>query len=472
VQPGDTASKLEVDLVELLNGATIRRASSRPTTSADVTVPGGSKLTDNNNLVIDTQAPTITGVVADGIGATTTSYGVGSPFPGQIDVKVTFSAPVTVSGVNTDTWYPPPHLSSTPLPAWGSTAVAPTLELATGWTTDDGVVVPNRKAVYSRGSGSSELFFTYTVQELDKSADLAYPNAAALVLGGLGSTIKRTSTTPTTDAILTLPAPGAAGSLGSVQAIVINDNSVPTITSVTSAKPDGTYGAGEQIDVQVIFSKRVRISTGLNQNKAFDARAPEATTMNNKIYAAWSERVASGLFEVRVAKSVGIQLVGERVSSPAWTFVHGTSFPTGAADALQPSLAVATDPAANSKLYLAWTESTTASQRVRVAVYNGNDASPAWAMVGTGISSGTRNAHIISWGFRVVVAWQQNDAQGISQARVALYNGNDAAPAWQYIDGTGLNRNAAHYAHRPKLVVFDRGQQRTGFTAHGTKMTA
>ncbi len=94
----------------------------------------------------------------------------------------------------------------------GSVAVTgtPTLTLETG-TTD-------RTASYKSGSGTKQLTFTYTVKSGDNSADLDYVNSTSLALNG--GTI--TDMANGSDADLTLPTPGAKGSLGYNGAAVID----------------------------------------------------------------------------------------------------------------------------------------------------------------------------------------------------------------------------------------------------------
>ncbi len=100
---------------------------------------------------------------------------------------------------------------------------SPVLTLETG-TTD-------RNATYLSGSGSNTLTFSYTVQSGDTSADLDAIGTAALSLNG--ATIKDADGN---NAVLTLPSPGATGSLGASKAIVI-DTTAPdtTITSTPAA---------------------------------------------------------------------------------------------------------------------------------------------------------------------------------------------------------------------------------------------
>ncbi len=117
-----------------------------------------------------------------------------------IPIQVTFSENVNVTGV-------------------------PTLELETG-TTD-------RLATYFSGTGTTTLTFNYTISiatNPDTSADLDYTTAATLAQP-VGSTIKNAGNE---NAVLTLPAPGTAGSLGANKAIVI-DTTKPTATVTTAS---------------------------------------------------------------------------------------------------------------------------------------------------------------------------------------------------------------------------------------------
>jgi gliding motility-associated-like protein len=119
-----------------------------------------------------------------------------------IPIQINFTAPVTVTGT-------------------------PQLQLETG-TTDQ---VIN----YASGSGTSTLTFNYTVQAGNNSADLDYLSTTALSLNG--GTITNGGGT---NANLTLPAPGTAGSLGANKNMVI-DGVAPTvaITSNVSALKKG-----------------------------------------------------------------------------------------------------------------------------------------------------------------------------------------------------------------------------------------
>src|SRR5207302_1210 len=129
----------------------------------------------NKNILVDTTAPTVTGVNSSTANG---SYKAGD----VVSVQVNFSENVTVTGT-------------------------PQLTLETGAT--DAVVN------YASGSGTSWLTFTYTVRAGDTAADLDYHDTAALALNA--GTIRDAATNSAT---LTLPATGGAGSLAGNKNIV------------------------------------------------------------------------------------------------------------------------------------------------------------------------------------------------------------------------------------------------------------
>ena len=120
-----------------------------------------------------------------------------------------------------------------------TTGGTPTLALETGSI--------DRYATYSGGSGTITLSFSYTVQADDTSSDLDQLSANALTLNG--GTIKDAAGN---NAILTLAAPGATGSLGANAALVIDTTptNAPTITSVTddAGTITGTLTSGDSTD--------------------------------------------------------------------------------------------------------------------------------------------------------------------------------------------------------------------------------
>ncbi|PPK99905.1 Ig-like domain-containing protein [Parapedobacter indicus] len=128
------------------------------------------------------------------------------------------------------------------------TAGSPTLLLETGST--------DREAGYESGSGSNTLVFTYMVQAGDVNADLDYQSTAALTLNG--ATIQSASGS---DAILTLPAIGGAGSIAGQHAIVI-DGVAPVVTAV-DVPADGTYRNGDVLSFTVHYSEDIAVVGGM-----------------------------------------------------------------------------------------------------------------------------------------------------------------------------------------------------------------
>jgi hypothetical protein len=128
------------------------------------------------SITVDISAPTVTNVSST---HTDGAYTTGEVIP----ITVTFSEPVYVTGT-------------------------PQLTLETGAT--------DRVVNYSSGWGTATLTFNYTVQAGDSSPDLDYVATTSLALNG--GTIRDAANR---DAVLTLPSPGAAGSLGANKAIVL-----------------------------------------------------------------------------------------------------------------------------------------------------------------------------------------------------------------------------------------------------------
>ncbi|GAG35198.1 unnamed protein product, partial [marine sediment metagenome] len=197
-----------------LNSGTIEDTGGN---SAVLTLPSpgtAGSLGSNKNIIIDTEASTITEVSstkADG------TYTVGE----IIQITITFSESVDITGM-------------------------PQLTLETGAA--DAIVD------YTSGSGTSTLTFTYTVTSGHTSPDLDYISTGALSLNS--GTIEDTGGN---SAVLTLPIPGTAGSLGSNKNIII-DTEASTITEVSSTKSDGTYTVGEIIEITITFSESVDVT--------------------------------------------------------------------------------------------------------------------------------------------------------------------------------------------------------------------
>lgn len=212
-------------------------------TNAVLTLPavgGPNSISGQKSIQVDTNRPLVP--ITPGVNSTIANgtYGAGEVIP----VTVTFNDAVFVNTLNG----------------------IPTITLVvaqTGQTT--------RQIPYTSGSGTNTLTFNYTVQPGDASPDLDYQNTTALQTNG--GTIRDNAGL---DATLTLPAPGAAGSLGGNKAIVID--TVPAVTTVTSSVANGSYGAGSVIPIRLQFNKLVdvvgnpqlTIRTGASQTTTLD----------------------------------------------------------------------------------------------------------------------------------------------------------------------------------------------------------
>ncbi|WP_274627603.1 DUF4347 domain-containing protein [Arvimicrobium flavum] len=223
---GDGMMKFQgtvADINAALNGLTFTPtadhvgAASIEITTDDLGMTGGAALTDTDTIDI-----TVNQVGPEVVSVQATSPDGGYKAGDTITLTMTFDQIVTVNGT-------------------------PTLLLETGAT--------DRVATYSGGSGTDTLTFTYTVLSGDVSADLDYQSASALALNG--ATIQ--SADSGRDAVLTLPAPGGANSIGGQSNIVV-DTVAPAVTSV-GVPASATYVAGQNLDFTVNFSEAVTVDT-------------------------------------------------------------------------------------------------------------------------------------------------------------------------------------------------------------------
>ncbi|MES2130282.1 MAG: hypothetical protein V4463_23680, partial [Pseudomonadota bacterium] len=219
VQAGDTASDLDYQSTAALalGGATLRDGVGNDATLALATPGAATSLASNKAIVIDTAAPTVTGVDAS---TSNGSYKAGV----TVSIQVSFSEAVNVAGGT------------------------PTLQLETGST--------DRNANYTGGSGTNTLTFNYVIQAGDTAADLDYQSATALVLNG--ATLRDAVGN---DGTLTLPTPGGAASLANNKAIIV-DTTAPIVEGVTSSTSDGSYKTGDTASIQVSFSEAVTVAGG------------------------------------------------------------------------------------------------------------------------------------------------------------------------------------------------------------------
>jgi hypothetical protein len=161
--------------------------------------------------IVCTGVTNITSTMADGIYTTGTI----------IDVQIVFNGIVNVTGL-------------------------PTLLLETG--------AVDNSAIYSSGSGTDTLTFNYTLAPGDVSGDLDYVATNSLSLNG------GTITGASGNAALTLPSPGATGSLGSNKDIVI-DNGVDPAVTINQAGGQADPAGALPINFDVVFSEPINPST-------------------------------------------------------------------------------------------------------------------------------------------------------------------------------------------------------------------
>ncbi|MCK6566326.1 MAG: sortase [Anaerolineales bacterium] len=189
------------------------------------------------DFIIDTGGPTVINV--------TSPTPDGTYFPGAVIlIEVVFSETVNVTGV--------PQL---------------TLELGAV----DGI------ANYLSGSGTNTLTFTYTVVTGDVTPDLDYVAAGSLALNG--GTIRDVALN---DANLSLPTPGAPGSLGDNKGIVIDAAllQVPLINS-TPDTGDGNVAEGETISTALSISQLIAQFNKDVYDPAGDMNADDVTNPAN-----------------------------------------------------------------------------------------------------------------------------------------------------------------------------------------------
>ncbi len=140
------------------------------------------------------------GSTITGVTKITSTPSTGTMASGTITIKVSFIAPVTVTGT-------------------------PVLTLNT---------IPARQATYATGSGTSTLSFTYTIQAGDTTAgNLDVASITALTLNG--GTISATL-----PVALNLPKPGAPSSLGANSSVVIAAVPDALTVNATPATSNGT----------------------------------------------------------------------------------------------------------------------------------------------------------------------------------------------------------------------------------------
>ncbi|MFH1261868.1 MAG: hypothetical protein V1495_00240 [Pseudomonadota bacterium] len=186
---------------------------------------------------------------------------------------------------------------------------------------------------------------------------------------------------------------------------------------------------------------------GLNRDPNKYAFLPQLTVFNAKLYAVWEEKNGSDILVIRAARYNG------NYSAPVWVAVDGANGlnrdPTKHASSAQLTVL-------GTKLYATWAEHNSSGDwQVRVAVYNGNDAAPAWPSVDGGGLVGINKApagtfpQLTALNSKLYATWWEYGPDILPRIRIAVYNGNDAAPNWSIVDG------GAYSGNNPQLTVFN-----------------
>ncbi len=213
----------------------------------------------------------------------------------------------------------------------------------------------------------------------------------------------------------------------------------------------------------------------LNYDLTKGVDGAQLITVNSKLYAVWPEagapvaRIGGGTWGVeppRVAVYNGDPL------SPSWKFVDNG---TGIYRNLNKGTPSNGNPmnsaiAFNNKLYVATGERSPDSNNainLRVAVYNNDDNAPTWSWVdGNGAYGINKNnaqdayaPQFAVLGSKLYITWLESNASNVRQVRVAVYNGNDSSPSWTLVDGNsataGLNINSSVSALVTNPIVFN-----------------
>lgn len=195
---------------------------------------------------------------------------------------------------------------------------------------------------------------------------------------------------------------------------------------------------------------------GINKNAANNAFSPQLAVFNSKLYATWSEADNGSIQQIRAAVYNGLE------SAPAWTFVDRNSPTAGlnknpAKNAGEPFLIDF-----NSKLYCAWGEVGTSVYRIRFAAYNGDDGAPAWQFVDGNGADGLGKSPaadaiaptLAIYNSKLYATWLEDQDFRTVQLRAVV---NDGTDSWSFVDGNGtngINHDPTQFADPAALIVF------------------
>lgn len=445
----------------------IRRKSAVPMVAVVLDLPAGGL--SSKGISIDPSCAYVVRV--------TTTHEDGTVAIGEVvDIQVEFSVPVTVSTVNG----------------------VPFLLTTTGST-----------ASFVSGTNSKVVLFRYTVQDTDASVRLNYPDRLALRLDG--GEIKAAAGGALATTLLVPPdANGLAG-----DSAIFVDTSSPIVLSVFSRIKRSTISVGETLVIAVKFNFPIKVQLiqsgtgqpvlmldvgtgsavaasllasdaatvyftynvspgesssvlsyasrtslrcmggyGMNNNPGQGAQNANGRIFQGRLYSIWAEQAtSSGKWQVRM-KSSDVSRY-----APVWRSEDGNGITSAinfnpSADAVTPLLVTV-----DAKLYAVWQE----DSQIRVALFNALTAQ--WSFVekftatATGLNMDSAKPaafpHAVKHASKLYVGWQELAASGATQIRVTVFNSNDTAPAWTFVDGNqpgiGLNKVASSSARNVRL---------------------
>ena len=258
-----------------------------PTWSAQIdTDPSRTLYVSNETAVYSSVSPY----------STWTQYGTGLPVAQGLDLRLNRSLDILAVGTHgRGAWeiQTPAHVTSvsttTANGTYGTGTVIPITVLFSAPVNVTGTpqltldTSPNATATYASGTGTTSLTFNYTVSSGQSTSGnstgghLDYTSGSALTLNG-GAIIDTSSKL----AVLTLYAPGAAGSLSANSSIVITGTSskiTPTVT-VTPAHSNITTAQSDQVTVTVSGGAGNPTSTG-SVTLSSGSYASAATTLTS-----------------------------------------------------------------------------------------------------------------------------------------------------------------------------------------------
>jgi hypothetical protein len=219
---------------------------------------------------------------------------------------------------------------------------------------------------------------------------------------------------------------------------------------------------------------------GVNRYSSRDAFWSRLLVHDDALYAYWHEELGNDAWTIRVASYNGDD------TAPAWSYIDGpvlgpaTSGPAPSGPNMIAPGARSSDYASlasfDGGLYAAWRSSNGSAYQIRVARFNDDFADPAWVLVDRGDAGINRDTSMDAYypklhvhAGKLYAAWYERN--GVArQLRVAVYNGDDAAPAWHMVDGDrteGLNYEPRNGARGPQLLTHGGTLHAVWYEVHG-----